>query len=40
MRELLIKYEGSDKTFLVKELMNEIDKMEGLIEIAAKNEIE
>ena len=41
MYNLLAKYEGvADKTLLVIKLKNEIDWMENLMEIAAKNNIE
>ena len=39
MRALLAKYEATDKTFFVKKLKSEINSMEDLISIAAKNGI-
>ena len=40
MRALLAKYEATDKTFFVKKLKSEINSIEYLIWIAAKNGID
>ena len=40
MRALLAKYETTDKTFFVKKLKGEINSIEYLIWIAAKNDID